>query len=180
MIDDGKTICDDKGMTEVFNDCFASVFAPNDGAEIIPPRVFTGENCDRLSSVEITAETVYKKLLNLNSASAPGPDGMHPRVLKECSLELSLPLAMIFQKSLDDGALPSEWKRSNITPIFKKGKRNIASNYRPINLISVPCKIMESILKDNIMSHDTLTIKQAHHTFTARIHATKIMYYKST
>ena len=55
--------------------------------------------------------------------------------------------------SLAAGVLPMEWKRTNITPIFKKGKRNQPENYRPINLVSVPCKLMESIVKDSIMDH---------------------------
>ena len=51
------------------------------------------------------------------------------------------------------GRLPSEWKKTNITPIYKSGKKSIPSNYRPINLSSVPSKIMESIIKDALLQH---------------------------
>ena len=110
---------------------------------------------ENLSTIDITIDVVKKKLLELKPTSAPGPDGIHPRVLKECASELSLPLSLIFQLSLTTGKLPAEWKQSNISPIFKKGKRTLAENYRPINLVSVVCKVMESILKDNIMNHLT-------------------------
>jgi len=87
---------------------------------------------------------------------------------------------MIFQKSLDDGVLPKEWKRSNITPIFKKGKKSLAENYRPINLVSVPCKIMESLLKDRIMSHlltNNLITRSQHGFMPGRSCTTNLLEY---
>ena len=42
---------------------------------------------------------------------------------------------------------------SKITPIFKKGDRSLASNYRPISLTSICCKILEHIAYSNIMNH---------------------------
>ena len=62
-------------------------------------------------------------------------------------------LSLIFQKSLTTGELPLSWLRANITPIFKKGDRSLASNYRPISLTSICCKILEHIIFSNIMNH---------------------------
>ena len=59
---------------------------------------------------------------------------------------------MIYQKSFDTGLLPSDWKSANIVPIFKKGKKSDKSNYRPVSLKSVPCKVMEGIIKENLLS----------------------------
>jgi len=96
---------------------------------------------------------VRKKLERLNPSSAPGPDKVYPRFLKECAGELSVPLAIIYEKSLNECKVPDDWKSTNITPIYKKGPKNRAENYRPINVASVPGKIMESVLKDSILDH---------------------------
>ena len=66
---------------------------------------------------------------------------------------ISYPLAIIFAKSLAEGKVPDDWKSANISPIFKKGSKASAGNYRPVSLTSIVCKLMESILKDAIVDH---------------------------
>ena len=61
-------------------------------------------------------------------------------------------MAIIFQESYDSSTLPPDWKAANIVPIFKKGDKLDPNNYRPVSLTCVPCKIMESIIKDNMIS----------------------------
>ena len=56
-------------------------------------------------------------------------------------------------KTLNDGNLPRDWKMAHVSPIFKKGAKNIAENYRPVSLTSIVCKIMERIIKSQIMPH---------------------------
>ena len=65
----------------------------------------------------------------------------------ECSMHY------IFTLSMQTGHVPSDWVTANVTPVFKKGNRNEPSNYRPISLTSVPCKIMEHIIYRHIMDH---------------------------
>ena len=43
----------------------------------------------------------------------------------------------MFNLSLEEGIVPSEWKEANITQLFKKGSRNKPENYRPVSLTSV-------------------------------------------
>ena len=87
------------------------------------------------------------------TAGAPGPDGLHPRSLKELAPRIASPLAHVFRKCLHSSAVPLEWRLATIIPVFKKGKRNQESNYRPISLTSVVCKVMVAIVKDKIMFH---------------------------
>ena len=54
---------------------------------------------------------------------------------------------------MDEGCIPQDWKMAYVLPIFKKGVRNKAENYRPIRLTSIVCKLMESFVKDSIMTH---------------------------
>ena len=68
--------------------------------------------------------TVVKEYLTtLNEFKSPGPDEWHPRVLKELAEELSEPLSIIFLKSWESGEVPEDWRRANVVPIFKKGKK---------------------------------------------------------
>ena len=78
---------------------------------------------------------------------------MSQHVLKNCSEQLSGVLEIIFSKSLIEGEIPNEWREANITPLFKKGSKLTASNYRPVSLTSVCCKIMEGIIRDRITTH---------------------------
>ena len=62
-------------------------------------------------------------------------------------------LEIIFNKSLQTGQVPNDWKEANVAPIFKKGDKHNPSNYRPISLTCIISKCMEHILVSNIMQH---------------------------
>jgi len=50
-----------------------------------------------------------------------GPDEVPPQVPRELADEVAKLLSVIFQKSWKSGEVPTDWKRGNIAPIFKKG-----------------------------------------------------------
>ena len=63
------------------------------------------------------------------------------------------PYLNIFQQSLQSSQLPTDWLTANISPIYKKGSRSVAANYRPVSLTSVSCKLLEHIIFHHIMAH---------------------------
>jgi hypothetical protein len=123
-----------------------------------------------LDNVFFTQADVMKKLKTLNPGKSPGPDGLHPRVLKELADALAEPLALLFNKSLSEGKLPSMWKDADVTPLFKKGDKSKTNNYRPVSLTSVVCKIMESIIRDHVIEHLHVNncLSQCQHGFIAK------------
>ena len=61
-----------------------------------------------------------KKMSKIKISKSPGPDSVHPRVLKELRDELVTPLSTIFETSINSGELPNAWKLANITALYKK------------------------------------------------------------
>ena len=106
-----------------------------------------------LTSMEISKERIKKKILQLKVSKAPGPDGLHPRLLKELAQQLATPLEVIFQLSHSQGKVPSDWTKGEITAIHKKGSRRSVGNYRPVSLTCIICKIMESLIRETIIDH---------------------------
>ena len=110
---------------------------------------------------------IEAKIKGLKDNKSPGADGISPRLLKEIVDDISVPLAIAFNLSIQDGIVPREWKNANIIPIFKNGSRCKSENYRPVSLTSVICKLLESLLRDHMV--DFLTrhnlINQTQHGF---------------
>ncbi|XP_062593499.1 uncharacterized protein LOC134254977 [Saccostrea cucullata] len=101
----------------------------------------------------ITHNGILRLLKNLNPYRAAGPDGIKPRVLKELADSVTPILTIIFRKSLKSGEIQLEWRKAHVSPIFKKGDRYKAENYRPITLTCICCKLMEHIITSHIMQH---------------------------
>ena len=107
----------------------------------------------QINDCHFNAADVGKLLSSLDEQSAPGPDDLHPRVLKHLAPIIAAPLTSIFKKSLTEGRLPSQWKFGIVKPMFKGGSKNDPSSYRPVCLTSVICKVMEKIIKKTINEH---------------------------
>ena len=121
-----------------------------------------------LKEIHIRQEMVLDRLMGLKADKSPGPDGLHPRVLKEVALEIVDALVIIFQCSIDSGSVPVDWRVANVIPLFKKGGREKTGNYRPVSLTSVVGKMLESIIKDEIAEHldSSNRIGPSQHGFT--------------
>ena len=127
----------------------------------------TDQICSYNKNKLFSAQKIEKILEKLHKNKSTGVDEIHPCMLKECARNLSIPLTIIFKKSLNKGLIPSLWKLANVTSIFKKGSKFVASNYRPISLTSVTCRVMGIIIRDVMMKHliDNNLITMQQHGF---------------
>lgn len=147
--DQGETLRDDQAADSL-NSFFASIFShkifplppycPPYHEALMPPIIFTPEG-------------ILKTISDLSSNSAPGNDGISAKFLKLIDHSASNILSILFQQSLNSGEVPYDWRFSQVRPIFKSGTKSNPSNYRPISLTSVPCKLMEHVLYTHIISY---------------------------
>jgi len=102
---------------------------------------------------------VKRELLKLDPSKATGPDGIPARVLKKIASSLAAPLARLFSQCFASGLQPTSWKLANVVPIHKKGSKTAASNYRPVSLLPILSKVMESIVNrsvTNFLEHNRI------------------------
>ena len=149
------------------NSFFGSVFTQEDVDQV------PDFNCDNptgiLSTVEISIQDMQKALKSLNPSKSPGPDAIHPRILRELHLELAPPLKYLFDKTISEGKIPDAWKVAEVRPIFKKGDKKSPGNYRPVSLTSVVCKVFEGFVRNALNKHfsDQCLLSDSQYGFTS-------------
>ena len=112
--EDGSLVADQHKMGDLFAEAFCSVYQA-----ATPSNPHEHQTTDaRMDEFFVDYDCLLAKLLEMNPSSSPGPDGLHPRLLKACAQVLVQPLCLILRKSLNDGILPGEWKFSRVVPIL--------------------------------------------------------------
>ena len=163
----GNVLNEDFDIATNFNTFFASVFTHEDISYIPKVVDMIHQDTPKCSDVHFTEEDVLSALDKLRADKASGPDDLSPRLLVEIRNELCYPLFLLFRKTLDESTIPVDWKRANVCPIFKKGSRNSAENYRPVSLTSQICKVFESLVRDTLVRHleQNCLIQDSQHGF---------------
>ncbi|CAG9131177.1 unnamed protein product, partial [Plutella xylostella] len=118
-----------------------------------------------IASVEVSGDMVCKLLESLDLNKSAGPDKLPAVFLASCSKSLSVPLSILFKRSLAEGVVPSIWKSAFISPIHKNGPKNIIGNYRPISKLCLIAKIFERIVYDQVYASLKLTFNSQQHGF---------------
>lgn len=90
---------------------------------------------------------------NLKTSSSFGVDNVTSTLLKNTKNYIEIYLFKIFVQSLASGVLPEEWKIGKVIPLHKQGDKQSPLNYRPISLISTPCKILEHIIFTHLVNY---------------------------
>lgn len=166
--DHGNCVNDNKKKAEMFNEFFRSVFTKDN--HILPDVDRIVASDIGFSDVSFTQDVVYRTLRKLKAKPSAGPDGYSSEFLKCLADSVSLPLTLLFSTSFTSGSLPTIWRHGVVTPVFKKGVSSDVNNYRPISLTCCCCKVMETIIKSQmleyLLQHKLITRHQ--HGFLSR------------
>ena len=143
-------------LLEQFNSVFTT---PHPNKHVFDPDVFFSVEsitCQDdelfLTDITITESIIIDSIRELSSNSAAGPDGIPCSLLLNCAHELAPSLLILFKQSISSGVIDPSLKRAAIVPVFKSGDRTAPSNYRPISLTSVIIKVLERIIRKQIVA----------------------------
>ena len=166
--DNGRLFNASKDKADILNRQYQSVFTQEDPDTQVPDP--DGKPYPDMNNIYVSEDGVRKLLQKSNPRKATGPDMIPARLLKECAEELAPILAIIYNKSIQTGKVPDDWKKANVSAVFKKGQRYDPANYRPVSLTCLCCKILEHIIVSSVMKHvDTQSIlTDCQHGFRAR------------
>ena len=139
-----------KGKATILSEQYSSIFKKEDMSTV--PDLGRSPY-PQMHRISVSSQGIIKLLQRLNPKKAIGPDKVPTCILKDHTDLIAPMLKTIFQQSLDTGKVPSVWKTADVVAIFKKGDKHAASNYRPVSLTSVSCKVLEHIIFRAIMDH---------------------------
>ena len=158
--DRGKMHTDPVDKANILSHQYESVYTREDD----------GQPYSSMSDIPVTMEGMEKLLKKINPSKACGPNMIPAGILRDMVEGISPILTTLFQRTIDLGELPEDWKSANASQIFRKGDRFKASNYRPVSLTSLCCKLQKNIITRNVLRylehHKILTDCQ--HGFRAR------------
>ena len=147
LIIDGKTVSDSECMAESLQQQYLSVFG---GSTVEIPEVYPDGH---LNIVDLQLSEIEDAIKGLNNNSSSGPDKVPVCLLKKCANSLSIPLWLIWRKSLALGHFPSALRKVIISPIHKGGSRGSPINYRPVAISSNISKIVEKIITNRLVDY---------------------------
>ena len=112
----------------------------------------------QMEEFSISCNGTLKLLQNMKPFKAAGPDKLKPLMLKELREEIAHIIQVIFERCLQTGKLPADWRKARVTPVFKKGTKSSAANYRPMSLTCILCKVIEQAyfarsIASNVVKH---------------------------
>ena len=166
--ENGTIVISNNEKAHVLNNQFCSVFTKVDFR--IPK--LTLPLSPEMPEIHIDIEGVRRLMKNLDPFKASGLDKEQSRFLKLTAEELSAGMTLIFRASLHQAKIPNAWWDALVSPLYKSGKtdRSNPENYRPISLTLVPCKMLEYIIRSNVIEHfdHNNTITDAQHGFRSK------------
>ena len=164
----GNVITDSLSKAEILNSQHNSVFTPQSGNTF--PQL-PGTQFPKIKPLHISRNGVFMLLDRIDVSKSSGPDKLPGRLLQSLAKEIT-PVVHFFFTSLCTGELPTEWTQANVAPIFKKGSKLQAVNYRPVYLTCITCKLFEHITCKHILAHleDHKILTDLQHGFRSEDH----------
>jgi len=135
----GRIVTDAKDKANTFNTYYSTVFSSQGTTPHTQSRN-TGEPFKSDSKI------IRRRVKALGKNKSAGPDRISGDILKLGGEAMISYLARLLDTTMNNGALPEDWKRATVIPVHKGGDRSLVANYRPVSLTSVVCKQMEHVI----------------------------------
>ena len=157
------TVSDDQTKADLLNSFFAEQTHLANVPASLPDLSLLYADGHVADSFSTSPSEVFDTLIKLKTGKAPGKDTITPELLSKCAPGIADSLAVLFNRSFTECAIPSEWREALVVPIFKSGSRSAPTNYRPIALLSVVSKVLEKIVhrRLNMFLQPILSSKQS-------------------
>lgn len=134
----------------VLNDVFKRAFTqPSSNASSLS---IEAVNFPQMERVVVDWVGILPLIKNLKVSSSSGVDGINSKFLKNTEVYSSIILAQIFTQSMNSSILPDDWKVGKVVPLFKSGDSHNPSNYRPISITSISCKLFEHVIYSHLVT----------------------------
>lgn len=172
---------DPQSICNMFSDFFSSVYEPASPAlSHWEPPSDTVSNDIVISDLNFKEETIMTELKLLDPAKGPGPDGLSAYFLKNTATAICKPLAIIYNKCITAGVMPTPWKHAYITPVHKAGSKCSVEHYRPISILSTLSKVFERLVHSEVypVFHNAI-IQQQHGFVKKRSTVTNLLVFSS-
>ena len=147
-----KYVTDFKKKTELFN-----CFFPKQCSKINNSSEFPSNICKKtdkhISTVTFASDDIATLIQKLDLNKDYGHDMLSIRMLKLCGKSICKPLNLIFQSCIKHDEFPTEWKKANVVPVYKKSGKQILKNYRPVSLLPICGKIFERLLYNRLYEY---------------------------
>ena len=99
--------------------------------------------------LNISTEFIVSTISNMNDSKSVPCDSIPIKYIKMANIIIAPVLCNLINCCIDQGCFPKHFKIAQIIPIYKSGKKDEPSNYKPISLFNPVCKIFESISMNN-------------------------------
>lgn len=149
--DNDNLLYEGREKADLLNRYFCSITNLDDNNKVLPE--FDDRGINVLSNIVVEEEEIVDIISTLDGNKAVGPDKISNKMLIAVKREVSKPLCLLFNKSLQSKVYPWEWKLAFVIPLFKSGDKSLPSNYRPVSLLSCVSKILEKIVYKHIFNH---------------------------
>ena len=133
ILSHNKFIINCKAKANAFANFFSLQCKPLIYDNVLPN--FTLLTTSKLENIIISSDEIVSLIRNLNKGKANGPDDVSAHMLILCDETIAIPLKLIYEQILATGIFPHIWKSANLTPIHKKGDKQLVNNYRLISLL---------------------------------------------
>uniref|UniRef100_A0A8D8XJZ5 Endonuclease/exonuclease/phosphatase domain-containing protein n=1 Tax=Cacopsylla melanoneura TaxID=428564 RepID=A0A8D8XJZ5_9HEMI len=128
---DGNLISNPQDVANIFADHFVEVFAKFPVNEPTPLLDISSRSHNELTNVIFSTTKIMNTIKNLKDNGCPGPDCIHPLIMKKCSFEIADSLSDLMQSSMEEGVVPDQWRNAVSIPIFKKGDQKRSHKRKP-------------------------------------------------